>query len=283
MKNLIYKGKIREGSVGTLTEEDYCVYYDTDLDYAYLDPRPVINYSDESYRISVNGSNDIRRYYELHEGIQTTYFELVKNFIKEESVVLEIGCAGGILLDKVKEKCFKTIGIEPNEEFQSSLRQRDHIIYSQLDDCIKDWQGKVDFIMSFHVIEHVEKPGDFIDTIGELLKPGGIAYVLTPNYNDILLKINFDAFAPFYFRKVHPFYLTVESMRKMVENSGMDFISPVYYHDFGFSNTLHWLKDKAPRGNESVEGVEGSLDEAWKDYLVKTGQTKDIAVIFSKR
>lgn len=282
MKNLIYKGKIREGSVGTLTEEDYSVYFDTELEYAYLDPRPFTNYEDESYRVSVNGSNALSRYYELHEKPQTAYFELIKNFINKDNIVLEIGCAGGILLDKVKEISFKTIGIEPNMEFQKSLKQRGHIVYSQMSDALDEWKNKIDFIMSFHVIEHVDQPLDFIQTIGQLLKAGGNAFVLTPNYNDILLKINFEAFAPFYFRKVHPFYLTVESLKKMIDRAGMEFITSIYYHDFGLSNALHWLRDKAPKGDEAMQGIDNTLNDQWKEYLIRTGQTKEIAVIFRK-
>src|SRR5688572_22294276 len=232
MKNLIYKGKIREGGVGTLTDEEYSVFYDTDLDYAYLEPRPVINYSDESYRVSVNGSNDILRYYELHAEIQSAYFELIKPYLIKDLIVLEIGCGGGILLDKIRNAGFKTIGVEPNGEFQKSLRQNGHLVYSDVEEAMPEWQGKVGLVLSFHVIEHVHNPEDFIRSIGDLLSLGGRAFVQTPNYYDILLEINFDAFAPFFFRKVHPVYLTEDSLKKMIISSGLEFEMPVYYHDF---------------------------------------------------
>ena len=40
MKKIIYKGKIREGAVGTLSTEDFEVIYDDELKYAYLNPFP---------------------------------------------------------------------------------------------------------------------------------------------------------------------------------------------------------------------------------------------------
>jgi len=115
-----------------------------------------------------------------------------------------------------------------------------------------------------------------------LLKSGGEAFVLTPNYNDILLKINFDAFAPFFFRKAHTIYLTVDGMKKIIENAGLKFIAPTYYHEFSLSNILYWLRDKEPRGNQVINGLDDSLDLYWKDFLVRTGQTNNIAVLFSK-
>ncbi|MGB4848602.1 MAG: class I SAM-dependent methyltransferase [Saprospiraceae bacterium] len=283
MRSLIYSGRIREGGVGTLTPEEYCVFYDEDLEYAYLDPKPEINYEDSSYRIAVNESNEILRYYELHTEIQTAYFELIRKYISKDNIILEIGCGGGILLDKTKEKCYKTIGIEPNTEFQKSLKQRGHIVYSNINDCLSDWKDKIDFIISFHVIEHVHHPEQFIQSIGQLLKSGGTSFVLTPNYSDILLKINFDAFAPFFFRKVHPVYLTIGSMKKMIQQHGMKFLAPVYVHEFGLSNALYWLRDKSPKGDLVMEGLDNSLDLYWKEYLIRTGQTKDIAAIFQKK
>ena len=283
MKKLIYQGRIREGGVGTLTSEEYSVYFDDELSYAYLDPKPVVDYQDQSYRVSVNGSNDILRYHELHAEIQAAYFELIKPYLKKDLIVLEIGCGGGILLDKIRNAGFKTIGVEPNGEFQKSLRQNGHLVYSDVEEAMPEWQGKVGLVLSFHVIEHVHNPEDFIRSIGDLLSFGGRAFVQTPNYYDILLEINFDAFAPFFFRKVHPVYLTEDSLKKMVISSGLEFEMPVYYHDFGIANTFYWLRDKTPMGNQTMEGITPSLDEFWKEYLIKQKRTKDIAVVFSKK
>lgn len=283
MKHLIYNGKIREGAVGTLTPQEYFVYYDDQLEYAYLDPKPVINYEDSSYRISVNDSNDILRYYELHSGIQMTYFNLVKPYIMNQNVILEIGCGGGIILDKAREMGIQTIGIEPNMEYQATLKQKGHLVYSHVSDCLKEWKDKIDSVISFHVIEHVHNPDEFIQDIEQLLRRGGTAFVLTPNYNDILLKINFDSFAPFFFRKVHTLYLTAGSLKKMIQQAGMQFIGQVFFQEFGLANSLYWLRDKAPKGNLPMEGIDDAADEFWKEYLEKTGQTKDFAVIFKKK
>lgn len=282
MQQLIYKGKIRDGAVGTLTEDEYSVYYDPHLLYAYLDPMPIINYEDESYRVAVNDSNAIERYYELHQGIQDTYYQLIKKYVKPGDTVLEVGCGGGILLDTLRKEGIRTIGVEPNEAYQKNLRDNGHIVYSDIETCNADWNQKVDVVLSFHVIEHVHQPEEFIRSVSNIVRPGGLAFILTPNYHDVLLTLNFSAFAPFFFRKVHPVYLTIAALRRFVEMNGMEFLSAEYFHEFGLSNMLYWLRDDVPKGHSIMPGLDDTMDEAWKDFLVRTGQTKDIAVVFRK-
>lgn len=53
-----------------------------------------------------------------------------------------------------------------------------------------------DLITMFEFIEHVPKPGDFLTRAEEILRPGGILYLTTPNYNSIdrlILKEDWEA------------------------------------------------------------------------------------------
>jgi 2-polyprenyl-3-methyl-5-hydroxy-6-metoxy-1,4-benzoquinol methylase len=282
MVTKIFSGQIREGGVGSLTNESYEVLYDDFLKYAYLNPQPSIDYSDDSYRTSVNNSNEIEQYFKLHDAISISYLNEIRSYIKRGDIIVDIGCGGGALLDLLKNYCSVTIAIEPNKNFQESLKERGHIVFDSIDQCKQQFSNKADFVVSNHVIEHVNQPDDFIKSIKQILKPGGISFVLTPNYNDILMKINFDTFAPFFFRKVHLLYLTVESLQLIVENLKMEFIKPVYFHEFGLANSLYWLKEGKPCGNMLMNGINSTADELWKTYLISTGQTKDFAVIFKK-
>jgi len=283
MNQLIYSGKIREGKVGTLSSEDYNVYYDDQKKYAYLDPFPVINYSDDSYRKSVNDSNEIEQYFKLHDSLCISYFNLYKDHLKRGDIVVDIGCGGGALLDLMRNFCGKTIAIEPNLGFRASLEERGHQVYHSIEDCLKDWEGEIDFLISNHVIEHVYDPKVFIASVKELLKPGGHSCILTPNYNDILLKLCPEEFAPFFFRKVHPLYLTAEALETIVKDLDLDYIKPIFFHEFGLANTFYWLKEGVPKGNTPIKGINGLADRQWVAYLEETGQTKDFAVLFKKQ
>ena len=97
-----------------------------------------------------------------------------------------------------------------------------------------------------------------------------------------MLKLNFETFAPFFFRKVHPLYLTAEALEIIVNKLSMEFIKPIFFHEFGLSNIFYWLKENRPNGNTRMEGIDQLADDMWRSYLEKTGQTKDFAVLFKK-
>lgn len=47
-----------------------------------------------------------------------------------------------------------------------------------------DWLGSFDRITSYFALEHADDPRGFVDTLYQLLKPGGQAYLLVPNVYD---------------------------------------------------------------------------------------------------
>jgi SAM-dependent methyltransferase len=44
-----------------------------------------------------------------------------------------------------------------------------------------DWHDRMDLVLSFFALEHVEAPSDFVATLRRLLRPGGQAFVVIPN------------------------------------------------------------------------------------------------------
>lgn len=282
MTSIVYRGKIREGAVGSLTQEEYEVVYDDILNYAYLRPFPEINYSDDSYRKSVNESNSIETYFKLHDKLCIDYINQYNGYLKRNMVLADVGCGGGSLLDHLSGICSKTIAIEPNQEYQSDLKRRGHNTFDGIESALKEFENKVDVVVSNHVIEHITQPETLIEGIKKLLAPDGIAIIITPNYNDVLLKLDFENFAPFFFRKVHPVYLTSEAIKIMLRKQGLKYIETKYIQEFGMANALHWLKLKTPNGHLPMKGINGLADNLWKAYLTETGQTKDFAIILKK-
>jgi len=46
---------------------------------------------------------------------------------------------------------------------------------------VETWTGDVDCVVFLQTIEHVQDPGAVLDRLRELVGPGGVAYVSTPN------------------------------------------------------------------------------------------------------
>ncbi len=276
----LYHGPIRAGRFGHLTAEPYTVWQFPDSELAFLHPFPTPDYSQAGYRESVNGSADVDEYFTLHDSAQPAYLALLQPLLRRGMVVADCGCGGGSLLDLLQGWAKTTVAIEPFGGFHASLAARGHEVHASVGAATAAGRAsQVDLAISLHVIEHTEDPLAYLREIRALLRPGGQAFVLTPNLNDILLKLHPGEFAPFFFRVVHNLYFNARALRWAAEQAGFLVERSVHYHEFNLANTLHWLRDRRPRGNTALPGLEPGIDAAWRAYLEATGQANNVGVI----
>jgi SAM-dependent methyltransferase len=100
--------------------------------------------------------------------------------------VLDVGCADGRLLDWYKQSPagdrLETFGIELSEDAAAEARRRGHEVVAgrfEVDTTFEP--GTFDLILAYHVIEHVDDPKAFAQRASDLLAPGGLFVVATPN------------------------------------------------------------------------------------------------------
>ncbi len=278
----LYHGQIRAGRYGQLSAEIYTVWQFTKSELAFLSPFPTPDYSQAVYRESVNGSAEVDEYFTLHDSAQPAYLSLLQPVFRRGMVVADCGCGGGALLDLLKGWAGQTLAIEPFGGYHKSLASRGHSVHSSMDSAIADGAaGKVDLAVSFHVIEHTEDPVLYLRKIRALLRPGGQAFVLTPNLDDILFKLTPETFAPFFYRVVHNFYFNATSLRWVAEQAGFKVERVLHYHEFNLGNLIHWLRDRQPRGNTALPGIQTEIDASWRAYLESTGQSNQVGMILS--
>ena len=99
--------------------------------------------------------------------------------------VLEIGTGSGYGIEILSEKAehFTTIDKFESEVGRKEAAARSNVEFKQMNvpplEGIPD--NHFDFVVSFQVIEHIKKDGDFVKEIHRVLKPGGKFIVTTPN------------------------------------------------------------------------------------------------------
>lgn len=74
------------------------------------------------------------------------------------------------------------VGVDANPEAHEHARLRygrDGVRFDR--DLVQTWDGEVDAVTFLQTIEHVENPGEILERFKALLRPGGVAYVSTPN------------------------------------------------------------------------------------------------------
>jgi SAM-dependent methyltransferase len=124
----------------------------------------------------------------IHQRLLQAYY-LAKPYVKGD--LLELGCGEGrgvellapladsyLALDKIGEVIKKLKVQYPDVSFQQAVFPP----FTELPD------NTFDTIVSFQVIEHVKKDGDFLNEIHRVLRPGGKAILTTPNIKKTLTR-----------------------------------------------------------------------------------------------
>jgi len=188
---------------------------------------------------------------------------ILESEIKDKNLV-EIGCGNGGFLTLAKHLVKSATGIEPEKKHHNSFKLEDLRIYSSMNDYANDVSNsnehKADVVASFHVIEHVKNPLEFLLQMLTLLKTNGKAYVETPNSNDALIKLyDSSAFQDFTYWDNHLVLFSKESFEYMVKKiTGVTFRS-IPVQRYGIANHLYWLANGKPGGHKKWSFVENTI------------------------
>jgi SAM-dependent methyltransferase len=113
----------------------------------------------------------------------TTYTKLVPAV---EAEIVDIGCGDGRLLDILKASCppgWRYHGIDWSPEAIERVRRKGYDARSgdvtRID--LADWLGKFDLVVTHQLVEHVRDPRGLLVKLRDILKPGGVLSVETPD------------------------------------------------------------------------------------------------------
>lgn len=111
------------------------------------------------------------------------FFSLEKEVLKNSSPprIIDVGCATGTLLEKLRERGWICSGVEisPSAEYAREKRGLD-VRSAPLEKCgFPD--GSFDALLASHLIEHLNDPALFVSEAYRVLGPEGRVYITTPN------------------------------------------------------------------------------------------------------
>lgn len=148
--------------------------------------------------------------------------------------LLEIGCGKGRFLEAAKESGFQIYGIEPSPRSFSfaSARLGSSVAPIGLEeiDKVLEFPGEYNFVMLWHVLEHLNDPGAVLTQIKGLLAGNGRVVIAVPNFSSFQANLGK---ADWYHldppRHVHHF--TPDSLRILADEKGFE-IEKIFFNSF---------------------------------------------------
>ena len=212
---------------------------------------------------------------------------MLESEIKDKNLV-EIGSGNGGFLTLAKHLAKSAVGVEPEKKHHDNFNSENLKVYSSINECANSINNSIehraDVVASFHVIEHVKNPLEFLLQMLSLLKPNGKAFVETPNSNDALIKLyDSSAFQDFTYWDNHLVLFNKESIEHMVKKiSGVTFRS-IPVQRYGIANHLYWLANGKPGGHKEWNFLDNtSINKQYQELLADQNMNDTLFYEFTK-
>ena len=197
-----------------------------DCGLTYTNPRPkreelargYREYVDEQY-LSESSSRSINAHLSLN---------VIKRFISSGKL-LEVGASSGYFLNAARVD-FDVAGLEPSEWACAIARERYKIdVYAEsLEETRRFNPESFDVVALIDVIEHVCDPQSALIRAAELLKRGGVLYLVTPDISRLSARILRGYW--WGLRPAHVYYFNRKTIQLMLQEAGLE---PVLSQSFG--------------------------------------------------
>jgi len=236
-------------------------------------------YESSEYRAHIAQDHDATKHFATHDELARFTLEALWPRSLRGLTVADVGCGGGALLDHLRGVAGTLLAIEPAVPWSESLGQRGYRWYAGAAQAAEQWAGRVDVVLSTQVIEHVDEPRQFLQDIGRLLAPGGVAVVTTPNRRDILMELLPATFPQFFYRVQHRWAFDAASLGRCAYEAGLAVAEIRHVHRYGIANTMHWLKEGRPRGRTPMAPLDVTIDRHWQAWLEANGRADNLCLI----
>lgn len=218
----VEENNYREKYLSPFNNQEYKLYHCKNCDLQWWEPLKIIP---EFYE-----SGFLDWYKVMHMGILAEIDENHKCFFKyfplKGGKLLDVGCGDGRFLVEAQKRGFEVWGIDFDRKSiqvcqeKRGLKNTFVMAPQEFADFCQREGIKFDAITFFEVLEHQDKPKEFLDTIKSMLKPGGYIAGSVPNRNGFITKL-FRRAEPMIDLPPHHFLrFSNYSLKKLLESMG---------------------------------------------------------------
>lgn len=277
---IVYEGPVRDGKFGAVRPARAAACGGCGAER--LDETVCLkaaDYESDLYRDRLGQDHDPARHFRDHDELARFTLETIWPASLRGAKVADIGCGGGSLLDHLRGLPECCLAVDPDSGFAPSLIARGYEWHPSCEAATAVRGGKIDVAFCIQVIEHVERPRDFLASIRSLLAPGGLLVLSTPNRRDILFDLLPDDFPPFFYRTQHRWAFDAASLGACARAAGFAVDSVRHVHRYGIANAMLWLRDRRPKGRTALPPLDAAMDAHWKAWLESTGRSDNLYLL----
>jgi 2-polyprenyl-3-methyl-5-hydroxy-6-metoxy-1,4-benzoquinol methylase len=201
----------------------------------------------------------------------------LKEFNKEKSNLLDIGCGTGYFLKEAKDNDWKVTGIEPNPTARKIAKKKKIKVYSDLKKI--DTTNKFQAITLFHVLEHIHSLRKTGKKLVELLEDEGTLYIAVPNYNSKDSMLYGEKWAGWDVPR-HLYHFTQETMQIFADKMGMEIKGkkPMLFDSYYVS--LLSEKYKNPQSSSIKHLITGFINGFISNKSAKNNHSNYSSILF---
>lgn len=284
--HIVYDGLIRNGGLGKYTKENVQIYQCSNCGVIYHEKVEVENiqdyYESKKYRNSLEGSSDEEVFYKLHDRETLDKLQYTGTEVFRHKVVADVGCGAGAFLDYISGVADQVIAVEPFDEYRKIMDRKGYKTFAY-SGGVEAYQGKIDVVTSFDVIEHVEDPLLFMKDIYALLKDGGVGVIGTPTDAPIMRKLLGEIYEKkLLFSTQHLWIFNEKNLNMLALEAGFRQMQVRYFQRYGIGNLLGWLREKEPKSEIREPFITDTLDAVWKRECEQQGLADYIVMYITK-
>lgn len=198
--------------------------------------------------------------------------EMLKKIVKKSDKILEIGSGHGFFVESMHNSGYNITGIEISKEKRKLSKKITNAEILDIDINQDDHKlEKFNFILMFHVLEHLVNPIEFLKKLKKILAKNGKILVEVPNSDDVQLEKN-QNYADFYWQRAHIHYFNPKKLRFVFKKAGLN-SEIIGVQRYSIENMISWKLTGKPQLNEPTFHLEEPykwLDNQYKQKLEKS-------------
>ncbi len=160
--------------------------------------------------------------------------------------ILDVGCSTGAFLFQLKHRfgdAYQTLGVDVSGPAVDYAEQRGVNVLREPFLTANFNGGKFSAVTFWAVIEHLASPRDFLSKTSSILEPGGLCFILVPNFQSLAVRILGQKYR--YIFPQHVNYFTPETLGQLVATQS-DF-KIIYRGSMHFNPLVIYRDWKNPR------------------------------------